>query len=101
MSMPWQIIIPGLVEIAKEIIGLFKSKRPNFLKRRRVRKFIRKKYPGISDNQANLLLEMMVSKHKEGMDQNAIVKYIEGYVVWDKVWPKSGTVLAKNLEKSD
>jgi hypothetical protein len=78
-QVPWNFIIPGLVEIAKEIIGLFKSRKENPARRRQALKFIKRRFPDLKESEANLVIELVVYAHKQGMtDETKIAKFVEG-----------------------
>lgn len=94
------ILVPGLVEITKEIISLFKSKKSNQDRHAAAKDFIRETYPDVSDHLENLLIELTVFAHKQGMNDVQAAKYIEGFLNWHQVWPKSGTVLASRSERA-
>jgi len=77
------VIVPALVEIAKEILALFKSKRSNSGRRSAAKKFILKRYPDLKEHLQNLLIELLVYAHKQGMDEQAAAAYIERFIAWN------------------
>lgn len=82
------IVVPALVEITREILGLFRTRRTNLGRRRAAERFIRERFPEVKDHLANLLIELCVTAHKEGLSEELTVKYIEGFLHWHAVWPK-------------
>lgn len=84
--MPWPLIIPGVVEIAKEIIALFKSKKSNAKRQAAAREAIKARFPVIKDHQANIVIELVVLAQKQGYDEartnafvTAILSSIDGW----------------------
>jgi hypothetical protein len=78
------VLVPALTEIAKEIIGLFRTKKTNPARRGAAKRFIRKRYPDLKEHLQNLLVELFVFAHKQGMDEEQAAAYVEAFLIWNK-----------------
>lgn len=77
MSIPWNLVIPGIVEVSKEIIDLCKSRKTNKRKQREAQNFIRDKFPGIKEHQVNLVIELVVYAHKQGLPDTEVQRLVQ------------------------
>lgn len=86
MSIPWNIIIPGAVEITKEVIGLFSSRKRGPGRRRHMRKFISDSFPDIKENVGNILVELAVYAYKQGLTEEEIGNFLRDLLEFVENW---------------
>lgn len=72
----------ALVSFIAEIVAFFQDKGTLFksLRRARVRRMVRGRFPGVKDNVLNALIELALVNVKLGVDESVVVERLqEGY----------------------
>jgi hypothetical protein len=76
-QLPWNLIIPAIVEITREVIQLFGSRKSNDRRRKDAAKYLKAQFPDIPDHLVNLMIELVVYGYKQDFTEKEIGAFLK------------------------
>jgi hypothetical protein len=85
-QLPWNLIIPGIVEVTREVIKLFGSRKGNDRRRKDAATFLKAQFPDIPDHLVNLMIELVVYGYKRDFTEEEIAAFLKDLLAFIDEW---------------